>query len=140
MAHYKYKCQSCKEAFKTTKILDEHIKTKHTEPNKSTEYNCDKCDSTFTAIHYLRIHVAKQHVNVNTSKQAEINCEFCDFVIKSLEQMVKHKEQCRGGFQEVRTKVCKFFVSGSGCWKGQECRFSHPQTKHPRDAPVCKNG
>ena len=61
-------------------------------------------------------------------------------MIKSLEQMVKHKEQCRGGFQEVRTKVCKFFVSGSGCWKGQECRFSHPQTKHPRDTPVCKNG
>ena len=141
MAHTgQYNCQRCKEAFKSTKILDDHIKSKHTEPKKSVEHRCDKCDATFTAIHHLRIHSAKQHAHVNTSKQAEVNCEMCGFIITSMEQMVKHKELCRGGFQEVRNKVCKYFVSASGCWKGQQCRFSHPQTKQFQDTPACKNG
>ena len=39
MAHTgQCKCQTCKEAFKTTKILDEHIKSKHNEPNKSVGF------------------------------------------------------------------------------------------------------
>ena len=102
MAHTgQYKCQRCKEAFRTTKLLDEHIKSKHSEPKKSAEYICDKCNTNFTAIHNLRIHIAK-HANVNIPKQTEVNCEYCGFIITSLEQMTKHKQQCRSAFQEVR--------------------------------------
>jgi len=30
-------------------------------------------------------------------------------------------------------RVCKYFLSAEGCWKGERCPFAHPQLNHPVD-------
>ena len=132
-----YQCQRCKEVFLTTKLL-----SKHNEPKQADKFKCDKCDASFTTIHHLRIHAARSHTNISAPNPQVANCEECGFKITSLDQMTKHKTQCRyTGFHEVKAQVCRYFVGVSGCWKGNECRFSHPpHTKPNTDIPMCKNG
>ena len=54
--------------------------------------------------------------------------------------MLNHAQECMSGFEEVQSKVCKYFVNG-GCWKGfNECIFIHPHSPQESEAPRCRNG
>ena len=67
------------------------------------------------------------------------NCEFCGFVINSQNELREHLQVCNAGFQNVRNKICKYYVHG-GCLKGELCTFSHPPEKQFRAAPNCRRG
>ena len=37
--------------------------------------------------------------------------------------------------------MCRYFLSANGCWKGNECRYSHNiSVKKPQNVPMCRNG
>ena len=137
-----YQCiRGCKNlAFKTLPELDVHIKKKHEDSPNPDEFNCEMCELVFTAQHYLRKHVNSKHGNITKP-----NCDNCGLVLQNKEQLKKHIESCykdnEGGFKEVKSKVCRYFLNGN-CWRQEQCRFVHDIEKKTerQGLPPCRNG
>ena len=133
-----YQCQrGCKKvAFKTVKLLDEHIKLQHSNIDVN-EYPCDMCDSEFTAQFQLRQHKTKKHANINVHTSS--NCLYCGQIFTYDEDLKNHLENCDGGFSSVKSKECHYYNRG-GCRRGDACRFTHIKQRDERIYPECRNG
>ena len=138
-----YQClRGCRKiTFKTLYELDMHIKTIH-EYNTipENEYDCELCGKVFNTQSNLRKHITRNHET--TTKH---NCDLCGLVLQNIQQLRKHTENCSegkaGGFQQVRSKLCRYFINGN-CWRQDECKFIHNEDKKSERSltPPCKNG
>ena len=130
-----YQClHGCNVAFTTVSGLDEHLKTKHKEPQKPQGYMCIHCSLTFRELFQLRQHMTKKH-----EVRAQ-SCENCGLMLKNEKELNHHKQQCLSDFQQVKPPQCKFYLRGS-CVKGKFCRFAHPSNENSNlTAPHCRNG
>ena len=140
-----YQCQQgCKEWFKTTKILDEHHRAKHTAVQEGTEFECEECGQLFSSRQYLSKHQSNRHVN------CKLSCEMCGLIVRNVKDLgnhikIFHYQNKEPVYQEVRMKPCHFYMNGE-CRKGINCRFSHDEVKKAArqnkyvDKPKCRNG
>ena len=139
--HGQYQCmRGCsKVAFTTLGGLDDHIKTQHGQQQQQTKgCTCIHCDITFNAQFQLRQHMTQRHGN--ESQPVEHNCQLCGMNFATIELINEHQQYCHGEFQNVRKRVCRYFLNGA-CVKGKFCKFSHPQDMNfIPDVPFCRNG
>ena len=140
MAHDRgqYQCQrGCKESFKSWSKLDEHHKDKH-PVTKQIQFICNVCNFIATSKHLLTQHIVNKHKPQNI-QVPNVNCEVCGYSTNNHQDMVTHKRGCNSEFIRVGNKICKYFAT-VGCFKGQSCRFKHPEENQRRDTPSCRNG
>jgi hypothetical protein len=130
--------RGCEVFFKTVGGLDEHLKSKHSVPQKIKGYTCIQCDLTFNEQFQLRQHMTKKHVVRIEPK--EISCEYCSHTFLSNVLLKEHQKECNTDFQPIKRQVCRYFLNGA-CVKGDFCRFAHPETRNDiQRAPFCRNG
>ena len=93
----------------------------------------------FTSQQRLRQHISANHESSNQPQPQGITCELCGYICSNSNGFNEHKRWTHGEFQRVGYKICKYFVRG-GCFKGDQCLFSHPYEKQFKAAPKCRNG
>ena len=136
----KYQCQQgCRDKFKTLRLLDDHHQT-HGAKAAEVDYKCKICAAEFASLHHLRQHVKSKHEEPNANnRNCKVTCQYCGLIMNSRQEMENHQRECNTAFQNVRNKICKYFVKGA-CFKGSLCKFDHPHEKQYRAAPECRNG
>ena len=114
-----YACLFCKAykkkaSFRNARLLDEHVRLKHTG---ELDFPCDKCDAKFPSENTLKRH-QKAH-----SDERPFVCDECG-------KAFKNKNNCKVHFQLVHTNDRPFKCSFEGCSKS--FAINYDRTNHER--------
>ncbi|XP_037955648.1 zinc finger protein 573-like isoform X1 [Teleopsis dalmanni] len=98
--HLEETCVTCKETFKNTEQLAEHMET----CSNTRAFTCQFCKKVCPTKMSLAVHVARSHNNKN------LKCSICKSIIKNKALLEKHMDSCH---QEMRCNEChKIFKNG----------------------------
>ena len=116
MSHVCLFCKAYKKkaTFRNARLLDEHVKLKHTG---ELDFSCDKCDAKFPSENTLKRH-KKAH-----SDDRPFVCDECG-------KAFKNKNNCKVHHQLVHTKERPFKCSFEGCSKS--FAINYDRTNHER--------
>lgn len=126
-----YVCENCGKGYKQKRLLEEHMRSKHTGERV---FKCDreKCDAAFFSMSSMRRHW-KSHEN------GEVTCEMCGKKFRSLNALMAHAR-----LVHVEVIICEIDACGkefqSKCYLKNHQKHSHGianQTKKQKvDAEV----
>ncbi|XP_054828954.1 zinc finger protein 142 [Eublepharis macularius] len=128
-----YSCPVCKEKFKLSHALKEHLKTHKTEPKQLSCFQADCSYCTEDRKEFLR-HVREVHgiktveckyyacsllfpsaevMEVHRKTHYAFHCQQCDFICSNKHVFRKHKKQGHPGSEELQCSFCSFTTFNS---------------------------
>lgn len=84
-SNYEINCNFCTKTFKTQKVLDIHMKTKHLDIKIYSKFQCEICSKILSAEYELKRHHAIVHQGIHSYK-----CEFCGKTYGTQGNLTRH--------------------------------------------------
>ena len=109
------------------------------------QIRCDVCQDVFSTAGLLQTHKKNMHnkqERLATKPQMNkytMKCSLCDFLAINKDQLHKHiKTSHESNERTQKNKECRYWMQGN-CFRGHECKFSHPNIIPCRYQERCLN-
>lgn len=126
----KFHCPHCTCRFTTSKILQTHIVTRHTndEPEVGINYECPECDVMYRKASLLKLHLESRHQVL--LENPDRVCAICYDIFDTADELPKHVKS-----EHQKIYACHETVGCKKRYRTEESLRSHAQKHDPNYVP-----